>query len=228
MMNLASNEERVSESAVIRVLVVDDHPVVRQGFAMFLKAFKDMQFVGEAKNGQEAVQLCRDLYPDVVLMDMTMPVLGGVEATRLIRANYPETQVIALTSFTNEKQFVQAALEAGAIGYLFKDVSVDDLAEAIRAARRGQPVLAPEATKMLIQTKMQRPSQNYRLSDREYDVLGLMVDGLSNKEIAERLSISRSTIKFHVSSILGKLGANSRTEAVSIAHQNKLIANRNG
>jgi NarL family two-component system response regulator LiaR len=204
-------------------MAVDDHMVVRQGFATFLKAYPDLEMVGEASNGQEALQRCGDLQPDIILMDMMMPKMGGVEATRLIREQYPNVQVIALTSFSDDKQLVQAALSAGATGYLFKDVSAADLVYTIRAVHAGTPVLAPEATRLLIQAKTERPPQSFNLSERELEVLGLLVEGLSNGEIASRLSISRSTIKFHVSSILGKLGANSRTEAVSLAHQHKLV-----
>jgi NarL family two-component system response regulator LiaR len=213
----------MAEQKRIRVLIVDDHQVVRQGFAVFLKAFPDLEFVGEAVNGEEAVQLAGALQPDIILMDMIMPRLNGVEATRAIRAAYPTVQVIALTSFTDNKQLVQDALNAGAVGYLFKDVSIADLAKAIRLAYEGTPVLAPEATRMLIQAKTQRSPRDYNLSKRELEVLSLLVEGLSNAEIAERMSVSASTIKFHVSSILGKLGATTRTEAVSIAHQQKLI-----
>jgi NarL family two-component system response regulator LiaR len=213
----------MSEHKPIRVMVVDDHLVVRHGFSTFLKAFKDLEMVGEASNGVEAVQCCGDLRPDVILMDMMMPEMDGLDATRTIRRQHPQVQVIALTSFTDDKQLVQSALEAGAIGYLFKDVSVTDLAKAIRMAYEGLPVLSPEATRMLIQAKMQRSPHSFNLSERELDVLRLLVEGLSNAEIALRLSISRSTIKFHVSSILGKLGAASRTEAVTIAYQNKLV-----
>lgn len=213
----------MSEQKSIRVMAVDDHMVVRQGFAMFLKAYPDLEMVGEASNGQEAIQRCAELQPDIVLMDMMMPHMGGVEATRLIREQYPNTHIIALTSFSDDKQLVQAALSAGATGYLFKDVSAADLVNTIRAVHAGIPVLAPEATRLLIQAKTERLPQSFNLSERELEVLALLVEGLSNGEIAARLSISRSTIKFHVSSILGKLGANSRTEAVSIAHQQKLV-----
>lgn len=213
----------MSEPRRIRVLIVDDHQVVRQGFAVFLKAFPDLEFVGEAVNGVEAVELAGTLQPDVILMDMIMPRLSGVEATRMIREQHPTIQVIALTSFTDNKQLVQEALNAGAIGYLFKDVSIADLAKAIRLAYDGTPVLAPEATRMLIQAKTQPSPRDYNLSRRELEVLALLVEGLSNAEIADRMSVSASTIKFHVSSILGKLGASTRTEAVSIAHQQKLI-----
>jgi two-component system, NarL family, response regulator LiaR len=213
----------MEEKVVIRVLVVDDHLVVRQGFAMFLRAFADLEMVGEAANGEEAVKMCEELKPDVILMDMMMPVMNGIEAIRIIRQKFPQTQVIALTSYGDDKQLVQNALTAGAVSFLFKDISVAELANAIRLAYKGMPVLSPEATRMLIFSKTQRTSQDFNLSDREMEVLALLVQGLSNREIAERLTISRSTIKFHVSSILGKLGANSRTEAVSIAHQYKLV-----
>ena len=213
----------MSDEHKIRIMIVDDHQVVRQGFAVFLKAFPDLEFVGEAVNGEEAVELADSLQPDVILMDMIMPRLGGVDATRVIRDANPNIQVIALTSFTDNKQLVQDALNAGAIGYLFKDVSIADLAKAIRLAYDGTPVLAPEATRMLIQAKTQRSPKDYNLSKRELEVLSLLVDGLSNAEIADRMSVSSSTIKFHVSSILGKLGAATRTEAVSIAHQQKLV-----
>ncbi len=209
----------------IRVLIVDDHQVVRQGFAVFLKAFPDLEFVGEALNGEEAVVLAGQLEPDVILMDMIMPRMNGVDATQTIRDRYPHVQVIALTSFTDNKQLVQEALNAGAIGYLFKDVSIADLAKAIRLANEGIPILAPEATRMLIQSKTQRSPKDFNLSKRELEVLALLIEGLSNADIAERMTVSASTIKFHVSSILGKLGASTRTEAVSIAHQNKIIPN---
>ncbi|MBE2270338.1 MAG: response regulator transcription factor [Anaerolinea sp.] len=213
----------MTEEKKIRVLIVDDHQVVRQGFAVFLKAFPDLEFVGEAVNGEEAVQIAVQLQPDVILMDMIMPRMTGVEATAAIRSQCPNIQVIALTSFTDNKQLVQEALNAGAIGYLFKDVSVVDLAKAIRMAYEGVPVLAPEATRLLIQAKTQRSSRDFNLSRRETEVLTLLVQGMSNAEIAEHMSVSASTIKFHVSSILGKLGASTRTEAVSIAHQYKLV-----
>jgi len=210
-------------TALIRILIADDHFVVRQGLATLLVARNGMQVVGEAATGAEAVELALTLRPDVILMDMIMPRVGGVEATRIIRDSNPMIQIIALTSITANKQLVQDALNAGAIGYLFKDVSIAELARAIRLAYDGTPVLAPEATRMLIQAKTQRSPKDYNLSKRELEVLSLLVDGLSNAEIADRMSVSSSTIKFHVSSILGKLGAATRTEAVSIAHQQKLI-----
>jgi len=213
----------INDTPLIRVMIVDDHQVIRQGLAMFLKAFPDLEFVGEAANGQEAIDLCGKMRPDVILMDMKMPLIDGVTAIRSIRQEHPEINIIALTSFTDDKQLVQAALEAGAIGYLFKDISINDLAMSIRTAHSGTPVLSVEATRMLIQSKTRRTATDFNLSVRELEVLELVVQGLNNTQIAERLTISRSTIKFHVSSILGKLGATSRTEAASIAHQYKLV-----
>ncbi len=208
---------------VIRVLVVDDHLVVRQGFATLLRVFPDIMLVGEARNGEEAVTLTDELHPDVILMDMIMPQMNGVDAIRAIRKKHTAIQIVAMTSFTDDKQLVQAATEAGAIGYIFKDVSITDLADAIRAVYRGIPALSPNATRLLIQAKSGRTVANFNLTDRELEVLALMVEGLTNQDIGERLSVSLATVKFHVSSILRKLSASSRTEAVTLAHQHRLV-----
>jgi NarL family two-component system response regulator LiaR len=204
-------------------MLVDDHAVVRSGLAAFLLAFDDLELVGEAGNGNEAVRMCVQAQPDVILMDLVMPGMDGAAATKAIRERCPRVQVIALTSF-KEDDLVQGALQAGAIGYLLKNVSADELADAIRGAAAGRPTLAPEAAQALIHATTHPPTLGHDLTEREREVLGLMVHGLSNPDIADQLVVSRSTVKFHVSSILSKLGAVSRSEAVALALQNKLVS----
>ena len=213
----------MSETSSIRVMLVDDHTVVRSGLSAFLTAYKDLELVGEAANGERAIMLCQQAQPDVILMDLVMPGMDGATATREIREQYPQIQIIALTSY-KEQDLVQGALQAGAIGYLLKDISADELANAIRAAYVGKPTLAPEAAQVLIQAT-RTPVENTvaDLTGREREVLALMVQGMNNKQIAEQLMVSVSTAKFHVSSILTKLNVASRTEAVSIALQNNLV-----
>lgn len=212
----------MKESKPIRVMIVDDHPMVRRGLAAFLKVSPDLQLVGEADDGREAVRLCEQLQPDVVLMDLVMPVMSGSAATRAIRDKYPQVQVVALTSF-QEKELVREALEAGAISYLLKNVTADELASAIRAACAGRSTLAPEAMQALVESASQKPVPAFDLTPREQEVLELMVQGLSNPEIAERLIVTRSTAKAHVSNILSKLGVSNRAEAIAFALQNKLV-----
>jgi NarL family two-component system response regulator LiaR len=207
----------------IRVLLVDDHAVVRSGLAAFLSVFDDLEFAGEACDGREAIQKCAEIQPDVVLMDLVMSEMDGATATQAIRTRWPEIQVVALTSFT-EDDLVQGAMRAGAIGYLLKNSSADDLANAIRLAAEGKPSLAPEAAQVLVHaSRRAREASRFDLTEREKEVLTLMAQGLNNLEIADRMVVSRSTVKFHVSSILCKLGAATRTEAVAIAIQHRLV-----
>lgn len=214
----------MSDRETIRVMLVDDHAVVRSGLSAFLLAFDDLELVGEAGDGEEAVSLCSRAQPDVILMDMVMPRMDGATATKLIRERYPTVQIIALTSF-KEDELVESALRAGAIGYLLKNISSDELANAIRAAHAGRPTLAPEAAQALIHTTRSSgiPALGHDLTEREREVLALMVEGLNNTEISDKLIVSRSTVKFHVSNILSKLHVSSRTEAVALALQKHLV-----
>lgn len=211
----------------IRVMIVDDHAVVRSGIRFSLLAFQDLELVAEAENGQAALDLCEQMsdtgtMPDVVLMDMLMPTMGGVAATRAIRDRYPEVQVIALTSF-DTGALVQDALQAGAMGYLLKDAAIDELAEAIRSAHAGRATLAPAAARALAEASQEPAGPTYNLSGRELEVLALVVEGLSNVQIASRLGISLSTARFHVSTILAKLGAANRAEAAALAVKSHLV-----
>jgi len=204
-------------------MLVDDHAMVRKGLATFLKVFDDLELAGEAESGAAAIQLCGEVLPDVILMDMVMPDMDGATATRVIRQKFPHVQVIALTSF-KEGELIKNALEAGAIAYLLKDVSADDLVRAIRAAHAGRATLSPEAAQALVKTANQPPAPGLDLTEREREVLALMVEGLNNTQIAGRLTVSPSTIKSHVSNILSKLGVASRTEAVTLALRNRMVS----
>jgi NarL family two-component system response regulator LiaR len=209
-------------------MIVDDHGMVRRGLATILKVKQDLELVGQATNGKEALQVCEEVQPDVILMDLVMPEMSGAEATAAIREQWPNVQVIALTSF-QEKELVREALQAGAISYLLKNVGADDLAAAIREADAGRSTLAPEAIQALIQMDTLTPVRStdleneFGLTPREREVLALMVEGLNNPEIAERLVVSRSTAKAHVSNILSKLGVSNRAEAVALALQRNLL-----
>jgi two-component system, NarL family, response regulator LiaR len=207
----------------IRVMVVDDHTMVRRGLATILKVFNDLELVAEAATGEAAVQLCAQVHPDVVLMDMLLPDMDGVAVTRHIHKQLPDIKVVALSSYKDEA-LVLNAMQAGAIGYLLKDISADDLAQAIRAAHVGQITLSPEASKVMIHAATQPPVLGNDLTERERAVLSLMVEGLNNTQIASRLVVSPSTIKSHVSNILSKLNVSGRTEAVSMAVRNRLIS----
>ena len=206
----------------IKVMIVDDHEIVRSGLATFLEVAQDLELVGQAASGDEALAICAAAQPDVVLLDMVMPGMDGPTTAAALRAACPNARILALTSFP-EEGLIQRALEAGVLGYLLKNVGAAELASAIRAAKAGRPTLAPEATMTLMQRASRPPAPGHDLSPREREVLKLMTRGLSNRVIAETLVISSSTADFHVSNILGKLSAATRTEAVAIALQNKLV-----
>jgi NarL family two-component system response regulator LiaR len=206
----------MAETNPIRVLIVDDYDMVRSGLAVFLEAFDDLELVGEAANGVEALAMCGQVHPNVVLMDLVMPGVDGVAAIREIRRSHPDVQIIALTSYSDQKLVVKA-LQAGAIGYVYKNISIDELANAIRMAKGGKSVLAPEVVKTLIKQSATPDAPVEELTPREAEVLALLVDGLSNNEIASQLFISRSTVKTHLSKIFAKLGVGNRVEAVRMA-----------
>ena len=208
---------------IIRVMLVDDHNVVRSGLATFLRAYDDLELVGEAKNGLEAVDLCRRKKPDVILMDLMMPEMDGIAATRAILADYPEIKIIAMTSFEDE-QLVQGVLAAGAISYLLKNVTSDELAKAIREAASGRSTLSPEAARVLVQATRPTKQPLFDLTEREREVLNLVVQGQSNQQIAEALVISLATVKAHISSILSKLQVSSRAEASAYAIKHKIVS----
>ncbi len=205
----------------IQVLIVDDHAVVRQGLRMFLSDDPELQVVGDAKNGEEAVRLARELKPDVVLMDLLMPVMDGIAATGTIRRELPDTQVLVLTSVLEDSAVV-GAMRAGAIGYILKETEAQDLRQAIKAAAAGQVRLAPEAAARLVR-ELGAPEPRVPLSERELEVLRWIAKGESNKQIAHRLRIGEETVKTHVSSILNKLGVSSRTQAALYAMHTGLI-----
>jgi NarL family two-component system response regulator LiaR len=212
----------MNDTQNIRVMLVDDHNVVRSGLATFLRAYDDLELVAEAKNGLEAVKLCREKKPDVILMDLMMPEMDGIAATKAILAEYPEIKIIAMTSFEDE-QLVQGVLAAGAISYLIKNVTSDELAKAIREAVSGRSTLSPEAARVLVQATRPTYHPTFDLTEREREVLQLVVKGHSNQQIAESLVISITTVKAHISSILSKLQVSSRTEAIAYAIKHKLV-----
>jgi DNA-binding NarL/FixJ family response regulator len=205
----------------VRILIADDHEVVRQGLRTFLELDPELEVVGEAADGREAVRLAQRLRPDVVLMDLLMPELDGIAATQLIRQQLPDTEVVALTSVLEDAAVV-GAVRAGAIGYLLKDTRAQELRQAIKAAAAGQVQLSPKAAARLMR-EVVAPERPEALSERETEVLRLLARGLANKEIARELSIAEKTVKTHVSSILGKLGVQSRTQAALYAGRIGLV-----
>jgi NarL family two-component system response regulator LiaR len=206
----------------IRVMIVDDHSMMRTGLRYTLKSFDDLELVAEAGSGAQALELCAQVDPQVILMDMVMPGLDGAETTHLIRQRHPQIQIIAVTSF-QDQDLIERALQAGAIGYLLKNVAADELARAIRAAHAGQSTLAQEAADALVQSTQQKADLGHDLTAREKEVLVFMAEGLTNAQIADRLTVSLSTVKFHVRGILSKLHASNRAEAVTLAWRHRLI-----
>jgi NarL family two-component system response regulator LiaR len=212
----------MSSEDKIRVLIVDDHAMVRRGLAAFLRTAPDLELVGDVSSGEAALAVLDDAAPDVILMDLMMPGMSGIETIKAVKDRDPDIQIITLTSFGKE-DLVKQSIKVGAISYLLKDVDARDLVEAIRAAHEGQSRLSREALQALVGALKQPPSPGHDLTNREREVLALMVEGLSNGEIAQRLVIGRSTVKTHVSNILSKLDADSRVEAVTIALENDLV-----
>jgi NarL family two-component system response regulator LiaR len=213
----------MNSSASIRVLLVDDHNVVRSGLATFLKAYEDLQLVGEAKNGVEAVNFCQQQQPDVILMDLMMPIMDGISATRAILADYPEIKIIAMTSF-DEANLVNEVLGAGAMSYLLKNITADELVKAIRDAVSGRSTLSPEAAQVLIESTRLTKQPPCDLTEREMEVFHLVVQGQSNQQIANALVITIATVKAHISSILSKLQVSSRAEAIAYAIKHKIVS----
>ncbi len=212
----------MKEQKKIRVMIVDDHAVVRSGLSAFLMVNLDLELVGEAESGEDALQKAPRLQPDVILMDLKMPGMGGVAAIRALHQDNPELKIIALTSYSDEG-LVQGALQAGANGYIMKNVSAQELSNAIRSAKVGRMTLSPEATEVLINAATHPVIPGDDLTERERDVLKLLVKGLSNQEIAEQLIISPSTVKYHIGNIYSKLGVDNRVSAVSLAIKRELV-----
>ena len=219
------NGKTPSDPKPVRVMIVDDHLLVRDGLELLVSTFDDLEVVAVAEDGEEAVRLCRQAQPDVVLMDVVMPNMDGPTATAHIREAWPHIQVLALTSFV-EEDLVQRAIGAGAIGYLLKKVSPDELAEAIRAAHLGRSTLDSDAMQLLVKSVHRPPPPGHDLTKREREVLSLLAVGLTNKEIAEELTLGPATVRVYVSHILSKLGASNRTEAARLGLEHKLVSSK--
>ena len=213
----------MTDKNLIKVMIVDDHPIVRDGMKNMLLVFDDLEFAGEAENGKAALGCLNKSLPDVILMDIAMPEMGGIPATRAILESYPQVKIIMLTSYP-EDELIQESLQAGAMGFLLKNSSIETLANAIRLVYAGQPVLAPEVMKALIRIKTGPVKLGTDLSQREQEVLALIVEGLSNEEIAERLVISPATARHHVSACIQKLGATNRAQASALAVKLGLVS----
>jgi NarL family two-component system response regulator LiaR len=216
------NSTPLSDPKPIRVMLADDHLMVRDGLKVFLSMYDDLDVVAEAEDGEQAIELCAQVQPDVILMDIVMPNVDGPTATARICKAFPQVQVIALTSFL-EEDLVQRALQAGANGYLLKDVHPDKLAKAIRDAHEGRPTIDSAAAQVLAQAARQPPPVGTDLTPREREVLALLTEGMTNKEIAKALTLSDGTVRLHVSNILSKLGVSNRTAAATLALQHDLV-----
>ncbi|MDQ2903956.1 MAG: response regulator transcription factor [Ktedonobacteraceae bacterium] len=225
-MIIVHNPARIAMTEQITVAIADDHALVRQGIRTFLEAYPDFSIIGETDSGEAMVRLIAERVPDIVLMDLVMAGIGGVEATRQIKRVSPHTQVIVLTSYDDD-EYIFPALRAGALSYILKDLSVNELAETIRKAARGESVLHPRVAARVVQEmrheRQDAPSLFTELSTRELEVLRLIADGLSNAAIAEKLVISEKTVKVHVSNILSKLHMLDRTQAAVFAWQQGLV-----
>jgi NarL family two-component system response regulator LiaR len=213
----------MSNTKNIEVITVDDHPMVRHGIKTMLLTFDDISVIGEAGNGLETLALFKEIQPDVILMDIVMPGMNGVETTRAVLELYPQVKIIVLTSFPDQ-DLVQEMLAAGAIGYLLKDAPIDVLGDAIRSAYAGHSTLAPEATQALLQANAKPPKLGDDLTARERDVISLIVEGLSNDEIADRLYISVNTVRKHVSACMSKLGAKNRAQTAALAVKHQIVS----
>lgn len=210
------------DASPIRVLIVDDHPMMRKGLRSFLEVTRGLECIGEAESGEEAIEVCGQLAPHVVIMDLMMPGIGGAAAIRVLRDRYPQTHVLALTSFA-DPHLVQEAVNAGATGYLLKNVSAPELADAVFAAAAGRTKMGPEAVQALVQMAADPRPVGSDLTQREREILALLVRGMTNYEIAQHLSISEATVRFHVGNILGKLEVGNRTEAAQVAFKHHLV-----
>lgn len=211
----------MADREIIRVLIIDNHEMVRRGLSLFLQRFEDLLLVGETTLSDNIIQICADLQPNVVLIDIA-PNVVDMTVIHMIKETYQHIQIAVLTTLS-DTQSITSAIQAGATSYLLKNISDDQLANAIRATYQGQRMLSPEVTQMLINAAI-RPSEiKYRLTEREIEVLTLMADGLNNREIAEKLFVSRSTVKYHISGIFAKLNVSNRSEAIALALKHKLI-----
>lgn len=210
----------------IKVLIVDDHPMVREGMVVLLESIGDFEVVGNAGDGETGIALCVEKQPDVVLMDMIMPGMSGVTATQLMHERCPHTRIIAVTA-SKDESIIHNVMKAGAISYILKDVSIYELAQAIRAAYNGQQTIAAEALTSIIANRRQAHKLGFDLTTREYTVLRLMMGGFNNREIAEQLMISKSTVKNHITHIFAKLNTRNRTRAIAVAIEQKLHTRMN-